>query len=107
MANARPFALAFVLAGCMLCSNVAFAAGGAEIFKLIVQVLGGFCLASAAIQAITGFIAYSEAKSDADGPAMAKAENKIKSAVLIGILGAALSLGSTTLASFINDSIKF
>jgi len=107
--KAKPYVFAFAMASMMYLPNVAFAAGrgGTDIFEVIVKVLGVFCLAGAALQGITGAIAYAEAKADGEGPAMAKAENKIKAAVFLGILGASLSLGAKGLAGMINDNIAF
>lgn len=106
--KAKPYALSLAIASAFICSNVAFAAGGATtIFQIIIQFLGVISLAGAAVTGATSAIAYSEAKADTDGPAMSKAENKIKAAIAVAVVGTSLLLGAPTLASLISNSINF
>lgn len=104
----KPFALAFSIAGCIIFSNVAFAAtSGQDIFAIVVQVFGGIALINAAMQIIPGWLAYSEAKAEGEGPAMTKAENKLKAGIVSAVIGGALLMGAKTLAGLIVDNIRF
>lgn len=106
--KAKPYALSLAIASAFIFSNVAFAAGGATtIFQIIVQFLGVVSIGGAAVTGITAAIAYAEAKSETDGPAMSKAENKIKAAIAVAIIGASLLLGAPALSSLISNTITF
>lgn len=104
-------AFSIVACGCLclcipLVGQIAFAADAKSLFSTVVKVLGGLTLASAAYTGVTGGIAYGEASAEGEGPEMSKAQRKLKAAVLLAIIGAALSLGANNLASFIT-SVSF
>ena len=98
-----PSMLSMMVMGTMLLGNIAFAGDGQELFKTIVKALGGISIAGAAIIAVFGAIAYAEAKSEGEGPAMSKAKNQIQAAVMLAIVGVALTAGATSIAGLVKD----
>lgn len=99
---AKPYMLSLAVMVVMILGNVAFAADeGKSLFTNIVKILGALALAAGAITAIMGAIAYAEAKSEGEGPAMAKAKNQITGAVMLGILGGCLTGFATQISSLI------
>lgn len=101
--KAKPYILSFAMMGAMILGNVAFAATGKELFTTIVKALGGLSIASGAIIAIMGLIAYGEAQADGEGPAMAKAKKQLTGAIILVIVGVALSAGASSIANMITD----
>ena len=97
-----PGLLCAVILGVAVLGNTAFAAD-TTLFTTIVKALGGISIAGAAIMAIFGAIAYAEAKSEGEGRAMSKAKNQITAAVMLAIVGIALTAGATTIAGTIKD----
>lgn len=103
--KAKPLILSLFLTAVIVLSNPAFAGNGAELFKAIVKVLGALSTAGGAIYGIIGLIAYAEAKSEGEGPAMAKAKNQLVGAVMLMALGVAMIAGSSAIAGMIQDNI--
>ena len=99
-----PYMFSIALSGALILKNIAFAAEtNTSLFKTIVSALGGLAIASAAINGVMGAIAYAEAKSEGEGPGMSKAKNQIVAAILLGIVGAALAGGASTIEATIGN----
>lgn len=98
-----PSLLSTVIMGFAVLNQTAFAATDTTLFTTIVKALGGVSIAGAAIWAIMGFIAYGEAKTDGEGPEMKKAKNQITGAIILAVVGLALSAGASTIAGTIKD----
>lgn len=97
-----PSLLSAAIMGFAVLGQTAFAVD-TTLFTTIVKALGGVCIAGAAIWAVMGFIAYGEAKADGEGPEMKKAKNQLTGAIVLGIVGVALTAGAATIGGTIKD----
>lgn len=73
------------------------------VFTTIVKALGGIAIAGAAVTAVVGLVSYGEAQSEGEGPELSKAKKQIKGAVVLAIVGIALSAGASTIGGTIKD----
>lgn len=97
-----PNLLSAAIMGFAVLSQTAFAVD-TTLFTTIVKALGGISIAGAAVMAIFGAIAYADAKSEGEGPAMAKAKNQVTGAIMLAVVGIALTAGASTIAGTIKD----
>ena len=100
--ESAPALITTAIVGAAMMQNVAFAAAdAAKLFEYIVKGLGGILIAGAAIRAVMGISAYTEAKSDGEGPEMSKAKNQITASIMGIALGIALEGGASGIGSMI------
>ena len=100
--ESAPALITTAIVGASMMQNVAFAAAdAAKLFEYIVKGLGGILIAGAAIRAVMGISAYTEAKSDGEGPEMSKAKNQITASIMGVVLGIALEGGASGIGSMI------
>lgn len=103
---AKPYMLSLAMMGIMILGNVAFAGNeGKTLFTNIVKLIGAAALAGGAIAGVMGVVAYGEAKSEGEGPAMAKAKNQITGAIILVVIGVCLEGFAGTLSSLIKDNL--
>lgn len=88
--ESAPALVATAIVGASMMQNVAFAADAKTLFGYIVKGFGGILIAGAAIRAVMGLSAYTEAKSEGEGPEMSKAKNQITASIMAVALGIAL-----------------
>lgn len=88
--ESAPALVATAIVGASMMQNVAFAADVKTLFGYIVKGFGGLLIAGASIRAIMGLSAYTEAKSEGEGPEMSKAKNQITASIMGVALGIAL-----------------
>lgn len=101
--ESAPALVATAIIGVSMMQNVAFAAGDAsKLFETIVKVFGGLLIAGSAIRAVMGLSAYTEAKSEGEGPEMSKAKNQITASIMGIALGVALEGGAGSIGSMIS-----
>lgn len=100
--KATPALSGVVATSIPLATRIAHAATNADAFvESIIAVVGAGGIIYGIILGVMGFISYSEAKAEGEGPAMAKAQNKLSAAVLLLIVGAAIVAAKSTLAGYI------
>ena len=100
--ESAPALVATAIVGASMMQNVALAAAdAAKLFETIVKVFGGLLIAGATIRAVMGLSAYTEAKSEGEGPEMSKAKNQITASIMAIALGIALEGGASSIGSMI------
>lgn len=105
--ESAPALITTAIVGASMMQNVAFAAADAsKLFEYIVKGLGGILIAGSAIRAVMGVSAYTEAKSDGEGPEMSKAKNQITASIMGIAFGIALEGGASGIGGMI-DKITF
>lgn len=105
--ESAPALVATAVIGASMMQNVAFAAAdAAKLFEYIVKGLGGIVIAGAAIRAVMGLSAYTDAKSEGEGPEMSKAKNQISASIMGIVFGIALEGGASGIGNMI-DKITF
>ncbi len=77
------------------------------IFSYIIKILGAFALIRGGIAGYSGLTNYGEAKSEGEGPAMAKAKGEITAAIILMVVGGAAATFATSFASAITAAINF
>lgn len=93
-----------VALGLLTLVEPAFAANEAKnLMEMIIKILGALSIIAGAIIGFTGLMAYAEAKSEGEGPAMAKAKNQLTSAVMLVLLGGSAAALASKFASLITS----
>ena len=91
-----------VIGAFFLNSQVVFAAADSNVVSIatmIFKVLGAIGIIGGLIMGIMGIMAYAEAKSEGEGPAMSKAKNQVIGAIILLAVGGAIFGTSGTLAN--------
>lgn len=91
--------------------QMAFAANvkesGTTWLKVVFQVLGAIGAIGGLVMGIMSLISFAEAKSEGEGPGMAKAKNGIIGAVILLGVGIAIYVAADTLSSKVSSLIDF
>ncbi len=106
--HTRVLQTALIASAALFASPVAFAEGpdGGQILSIAIKVLGGIAIVGGGIRLVTGLMAYSEAKEEGEGPAMAKAKGQITAAVILAGVGTAAITFSGPVADWVDISFE-
>ncbi len=87
----------------------AFAAGGdaTEVFTLVIRILGGIAIIKGAISTYSGLTSYADAKTEGEGPKMARAKDEISGAIILVAIGLVAEGFAGQLAGLISSAISF
>ena len=100
-----PYLSAGCICLCMCCTRFVFAADAKEIIELVVKVMGIIAGILGVLTTVMGAMAYAEAKSEGEGPAMAKAKNQIAGGAGLLIIAGVLEVFAGQLADMVTLSL--
>ena len=98
-------ASAGVMAGCLICNNIAFAANGAAgLIQQILELVALLIIVLGIVVAVLGIVHYAAAYSEGDGPAKNKAVQQIAAGGMVILMSALLKNKAGDFAGYIVEN---